>query len=126
MAKYRHFQSSAARIAAQEMTIRVCPITGGGPTRMTRKTFKRMCAAWRDKSNKHCAGGSWGISGEATQSKYCPCDWGLKDCTTNGSLFSVWRLGIFFGGDTRTVAGDVANIMRKWCEDVGVIASRGW
>jgi len=71
VAKYRHFPGSAARIAAQEMTIRVCPITGGRPTRMTRKTFKRMCAAWRDKSNKHCAGGSWGISGEATQSKYC-------------------------------------------------------
>ena len=56
--------------------------------------------------------------------KNCPCEWGSVRCFDDGSQYWAWAFAIRHGRDARIFAGDIANIMRKWCERVGVIAPR--
>jgi len=54
----------------------------------------------------------------------CPCEWGETSCTSLGSPYLAWRIALLGSSGIKRTAGDVANIMRKWCERVGVIAPR--
>ena len=55
---------------------------------------------------------------------YCPCEWGSLRCDDEDAPYWVWGSELNSGRDARIFAGNIANIMRKWCERVGVIAPR--
>jgi len=65
-----------------------------------------------------------GMSG-IQKCEHCPCEWESINCDGD-SLYNVWISRVNFGGDAKIAAGDIANIMCKWCERVGVIAQRSW
>ena len=54
----------------------------------------------------------------------CPCEWGGVRCDYDNAPYRAWRFALSRGKDAKVFAGDIANIMRKWCKRVGVIAPR--
>jgi len=60
----------------------------------------------------------------ANMCKNCPCEWGTSCCLYECSVYCIWQDAPLLARSKKKAAGDIANIMRKWCERVGVIAPR--
>jgi hypothetical protein len=64
-----------------------------------------------------------------TDCKRCPveswsCTTEVSDCTDDGSHFDIWQNTALYSHEEKVSAGDVARIMQKWGERIGVFAKR--
>jgi len=55
---------------------------------------------------------------------HCPCKWDVACCLYEGSIYYAWQKAPLQTRKRKKYAGDVASVMRRWCERVGVIAPR--
>ncbi len=64
-------RKTLARQAFDGMVIRICPVTGGVPTRMLRQSFERLCERYRDRVTMAMQRQAWSKGGEYANLRFC-------------------------------------------------------